>query len=171
MLNYSYGSENYQICHIGAGRGGCGSIRRRLGFGGLARGADDVCGYSGGPALYGYKPVARGGVQPGRSCDGAMCLCVISARGESAVLVCYAAYDAGYEYGLRGRGHEPEYLSLDCQTRQGTSFCKNGGTGMITQMTLRNFKSVDEQVYYFSQFDLLVGRNNSGKSTVLQALV
>ena len=38
-------------------------------------------------------------------------------------------------------------------------------------MTLRNFKSVDEQVYYFSQFDLLVGRNNSGKSTVLQALV
>ncbi len=41
---------------------------------------------------------------------------------------------------------------------------------MITRLTLRNFKSVDEQVYDFSQFDLLVGRNNSGKSTVLQAL-
>jgi hypothetical protein len=41
---------------------------------------------------------------------------------------------------------------------------------MITRLTLRNFKSVDEQVYDFSQFDLLVGRNNCGKSTVLQAL-
>ena len=41
---------------------------------------------------------------------------------------------------------------------------------MITQLTLRNFKSVGEQVYDFTQFDLLVGRNNSGKSTVLQAL-
>ncbi len=41
---------------------------------------------------------------------------------------------------------------------------------MITKLTLRNFKSVGEQVYDFTQFDLLVGRNNSGKSTVLQAL-
>ncbi len=41
---------------------------------------------------------------------------------------------------------------------------------MITRLTLRNFKSVSEQVYDFTQFDLLVGRNNSGKSTVLQAL-
>jgi hypothetical protein len=41
---------------------------------------------------------------------------------------------------------------------------------MITRLTLRNFKSVGEQVYEFTQFDLLVGRNNSGKSTVLQAL-
>ena len=41
---------------------------------------------------------------------------------------------------------------------------------MITKLTLRNFKNVDEQVYEFTQFDLLVGRNNSGKSTVLQAL-
>jgi AAA15 family ATPase/GTPase len=41
---------------------------------------------------------------------------------------------------------------------------------MITKLTLRNFKSVDEQTYHFTQFDLLVGRNNSGKSTVLQAL-
>jgi hypothetical protein len=41
---------------------------------------------------------------------------------------------------------------------------------MITRLTLRNFKSVGEQVYDFTRFDLLVGRNNSGKSTVLQAL-
>jgi hypothetical protein len=41
---------------------------------------------------------------------------------------------------------------------------------MITKLILRNFKSVGEQVYEFTQFDLLVGRNNSGKSTVLQAL-
>ncbi len=41
---------------------------------------------------------------------------------------------------------------------------------MISRLTLRNFKSVGEQVYDFTQFDLLVGRNNSGKSTVLQAL-
>lgn len=41
---------------------------------------------------------------------------------------------------------------------------------MITRLTLRNFKSVGEEVYDFSNFDLLVGRNNCGKSTVLQAL-
>jgi len=41
---------------------------------------------------------------------------------------------------------------------------------MITKLTLRNFMSVGEEVYRFTQFDLLVGRNNSGKSTVLQAL-
>jgi len=41
---------------------------------------------------------------------------------------------------------------------------------MITQLTLRNFKSIKEQTYKFTSFDLLVGRNNSGKSTVLQAL-
>jgi len=41
---------------------------------------------------------------------------------------------------------------------------------VITRLTLSNFKSVGEQVYDFTQFDLLVGRNNSGKSTVLQAL-
>ena len=41
---------------------------------------------------------------------------------------------------------------------------------MITKLTLRNFKSVGEQIYDFTHFDLLVGRNNSGKSTVLQAL-
>jgi hypothetical protein len=41
---------------------------------------------------------------------------------------------------------------------------------MITKLTLRNFKSIREQIYDFTRFDLLVGRNNSGKSTVLQAL-
>lgn len=41
---------------------------------------------------------------------------------------------------------------------------------MITRLILRNFKNVGEQTYDFTQFDLLVGRNNSGKSTVLQAL-
>jgi len=41
---------------------------------------------------------------------------------------------------------------------------------MITQLTLKNFKSIEEQTYKFDQFDLLVGRNNSGKSTILQAL-
>lgn len=41
---------------------------------------------------------------------------------------------------------------------------------MIHRLTLRNFKSVGEQTYDFTQFDLLIGRNNSGKSTVLQAL-
>ncbi|MDB9422970.1 AAA family ATPase [Microcystis aeruginosa CS-563/04] len=41
---------------------------------------------------------------------------------------------------------------------------------MITKLTLRNFKSIKEQTYEFFPFDLLVGRNNSGKSTILQAL-
>ena len=41
---------------------------------------------------------------------------------------------------------------------------------MITRLTLRNFKSIGEQIYDFTPFDLLVGRNNSGKSSVLQAL-
>ena len=41
---------------------------------------------------------------------------------------------------------------------------------MITRLTLRNFKCIKDQTYDFTNFDLLVGRNNSGKSTVLQAL-
>lgn len=41
---------------------------------------------------------------------------------------------------------------------------------MIHRLTLANFKSVGRQVYDFTEFDLLVGRNNSGKSTVLQAM-
>jgi hypothetical protein len=41
---------------------------------------------------------------------------------------------------------------------------------MIRRLTLENFKSVGREVYDFTHFDLLVGRNNSGKSTVLQSL-
>lgn len=41
---------------------------------------------------------------------------------------------------------------------------------MITKLTLRNFKCIKEQTYDFTNFDLLVGRNNCGKSTILQAL-
>lgn len=41
---------------------------------------------------------------------------------------------------------------------------------MINKLTLRNFKSIGEQEYQFTSFDLLVGRNNCGKSTVLQAM-
>lgn len=41
---------------------------------------------------------------------------------------------------------------------------------MITKLTLHNFKNIGEQTYEFTPFDLLVGRNNSGKSTVLQAM-
>lgn len=41
---------------------------------------------------------------------------------------------------------------------------------MITKLRLKNFKKVQEQEFNFNQFELLVGSNNSGKSTVLQAL-
>jgi ABC-type lipoprotein export system ATPase subunit len=41
---------------------------------------------------------------------------------------------------------------------------------MIKKLTLSNFKNVGQQVYEFDRFDLLVGPNNSGKSTILQAL-
>lgn len=41
---------------------------------------------------------------------------------------------------------------------------------MITKLVLRNFKSIAEQTYEFNNFDLLVGRNNCGKSTILQAM-
>lgn len=41
---------------------------------------------------------------------------------------------------------------------------------MITKLRLKNFKKVQEQVFNFNQFELLVGSNNSGKSTILQAL-
>jgi predicted ATPase len=41
---------------------------------------------------------------------------------------------------------------------------------MIEKLTLRNFKTVGEQIYQFGQFDLLVEPNDSGKSTILQAL-
>ncbi len=41
---------------------------------------------------------------------------------------------------------------------------------MITELVLKNFKSISEQTYSFTDFDLLVGRNNSGKSTILQSM-
>lgn len=41
---------------------------------------------------------------------------------------------------------------------------------MIESLTLKNFKSIKEETFNFTRFDLLVGRNNSGKSTILQAL-
>ena len=41
---------------------------------------------------------------------------------------------------------------------------------MITKLVIRNFKSIKEESYSFTNFDLLVGPNNSGKSTILQAL-
>lgn len=41
---------------------------------------------------------------------------------------------------------------------------------MITKLTVRNFKNIGEQTYNFLKFDLLVGPNNCGKSTILQAL-
>jgi AAA15 family ATPase/GTPase/nitrate reductase NapAB chaperone NapD len=41
---------------------------------------------------------------------------------------------------------------------------------MITELVIKNFKSIAKQTYKFSDFDLLVGRNNSGKSTILQAM-
>jgi len=41
---------------------------------------------------------------------------------------------------------------------------------MITKLVLKNFKSVSHETYEFTDFDLLVGRNNCGKSTILQAM-
>lgn len=41
---------------------------------------------------------------------------------------------------------------------------------MIRKLVLKNFKSIEKQEFEFTDFDLLVGANNTGKSTVLQAL-
>ena len=41
---------------------------------------------------------------------------------------------------------------------------------MITKLAIRNFKRFREWSFSFTNFDLLVGWNNSGKSTILQAL-
>ncbi len=41
---------------------------------------------------------------------------------------------------------------------------------MIKRVVLRNFKRFSEETFVFNPFDLIVGANNSGKSTVLQAL-
>ena len=41
---------------------------------------------------------------------------------------------------------------------------------MIHKLILKNFKRIKEEVFEFNQFDLIVGANNSGKSTALQAM-
>lgn len=41
---------------------------------------------------------------------------------------------------------------------------------MITKLIVKNFKKIEDQIFIFNNFDLLVGSNNSGKSTVLQAM-
>jgi predicted ATPase len=41
---------------------------------------------------------------------------------------------------------------------------------MIYKLILRNFKKIKEETFLFNNFDLIVGSNNSGKSTILQAL-
>lgn len=41
---------------------------------------------------------------------------------------------------------------------------------MINKLTIRNFKRIQQEEFSFNQFELLVGANNSGKSTVLQAM-
>jgi AAA15 family ATPase/GTPase len=41
---------------------------------------------------------------------------------------------------------------------------------MITSVEISNLKGIKNQKYEFTSFDLIVGRNNSGKSTILQAL-
>jgi len=41
---------------------------------------------------------------------------------------------------------------------------------MITKVRLRNFKRIEDETFELTDFDLLVGANNSGKSTLLQAL-
>ncbi|OQY27622.1 MAG: chromosome segregation protein SMC [Candidatus Cloacimonetes bacterium 4572_55] len=41
---------------------------------------------------------------------------------------------------------------------------------MITELVIRNFKGIKDQSFRFENFDLLVGQNNSGKSTILHAL-
>lgn len=41
---------------------------------------------------------------------------------------------------------------------------------MITKLIVKNFKRIQEEEFLFNQFELLVGANNSGKSTVLQAM-
>lgn len=41
---------------------------------------------------------------------------------------------------------------------------------IIHKLELKNFKKVKDEVFLFNRFDLIVGQNNSGKSTALQAL-
>ena len=41
---------------------------------------------------------------------------------------------------------------------------------MIHKLILKNFKKVKDETFLFNNFDLIVGANNSGKSTALQAM-
>ncbi|TRX40056.1 ATP-dependent nuclease [Flavobacterium restrictum] len=41
---------------------------------------------------------------------------------------------------------------------------------MIHKLVLKNFKRIKSEIFLFNEFDLIVGANNSGKSTALQAL-
>lgn len=41
---------------------------------------------------------------------------------------------------------------------------------MIHKLILKNFKRIKSETFHFNSFDLIVGSNNSGKSTALQAL-
>ncbi|NJM93668.1 MAG: AAA family ATPase [Cytophagales bacterium] len=41
---------------------------------------------------------------------------------------------------------------------------------MIKRVVLKNFKRIEKEIFDLTDFDLLVGSNNSGKSTLLQAL-
>ena len=41
---------------------------------------------------------------------------------------------------------------------------------MIHKLRLKNFKKIQEETFLFNNFNIIVGANNSGKSTVLQAL-
>ena len=41
---------------------------------------------------------------------------------------------------------------------------------MITKLLIKNFKKIEDELFSFNDFELLVGANNSGKSTILQAM-
>lgn len=41
---------------------------------------------------------------------------------------------------------------------------------MVHKLRLKNFKRIKEEIFEFRNFDLIVGSNNSGKSTALQAM-
>lgn len=41
---------------------------------------------------------------------------------------------------------------------------------MIHKLVLKNFKKIKDETFLFNNFDLIVGANNSGKSTALQAM-
>ncbi len=42
---------------------------------------------------------------------------------------------------------------------------------MLKSITIKNFKSIENEEFQFTELDLLVGVNNSGKTTILQAII